>query len=843
MRTDLNDYWKSVWFPRVGNLYVEARLLQEMNSYARVVDCVADFKEWASGIDSATYHYSRAADGCVRAILRTALGDPIVRSRAQFFAGYKIRTSAPEVGMKKILMRSDNCVDISDGLSSPRSHTARFCRCEETNVPARLRNRAHYHCLSTSCLSVFQKEQQLSRHMSNHTEMPKLYKKCYCELLQSKTSTDRILHYHCDICHKSFPKIAPLMQHCKSSHPSLADRRDIVLFGAPGRGDPFDWYSSRLIKREILSGAFCAPDRRIIRDAFVVVDRPRPPRCMLEDSRWRTFFRVEEYGPSGSRRCPPRAVLVLDLSPRLWIYQFHSNSGIIADACRRGPCYVPRVGFFTLSFSIFLRACYSESLTIEGARRIISITWASGIAREANAGGDLPPEAYTWVLSAVPSSSAIRSILLKTRSLFARELSDLRYSLAMVDSHVIRADGHFKAPKRILDKEERGSTHCIIAFLGCAGFLLQEVSICPSESSSSYIDGISPILRRRYAAGLPPPHFLFDNPGLIEGRLQDAVREIWSTPSPYILGGDPTHRKIEFDGKCDATHQDYGDAKHDYGYVLKRFGFLLPDTDESDFQLGKKAFSEECDRLFAKRHITTQDTYSALHQANLRLWETPPSLDCMRRMFADAIRRRDKAVGAPILNRHVRILVAYFATGRLRNPFPVGLRNALIDYHKIPFKVNGYFLPSGAVHRALRASESKSTGVSRRRKLPVGFEAFPAYATFAEYETDILRLVKWYDAPVRIEGRPKKGRPRRESPGDTDLARDSRYPMKNGSVLTYKLLDVIRRGLLIENCVYYFRHAQIVLALRESGSEANMRDLTSGSSNCTATVASTSAGK
>ena len=169
----------------------------------------------------------------------------------------------------------------------------------------------------------------------------------------------------------------------------------------------------------------------------------------------------------------------------LRIYHFHSNSGIIADAFGRGACYVARVGFFTLPFAIFLRVCYAECLSIEVARRIMSTTRASGIARETEAIGDLPPESYTWVLSAVPSSMDIRSILLRARTLFARQLSDLRYSLALVDSRIIRADGHFKAPKRILDKKRKGGKHRIIAFLGCAGFLFQEVSICPSDPTRS----------------------------------------------------------------------------------------------------------------------------------------------------------------------------------------------------------------------------------------------------------------------------------------------------------------------------------------------------------------------
>ena len=48
--------------------------------------------------------------------------------------------------------------------------------------------------------------------------------------------------------------------------------------------------------------------------------------------------------------------------------------------------------------------------------------------------------------------------------------------------------------------------------------------------------------------------------------------------------------------------------------------------------------------------------------------------------------------------------------------------------------------------------------------------------------------------------------------------------MEKGSDLRYALLCVIRRGRLIENCVYYFRQALIVLDLRDDGAAAKIRD-------------------
>ena len=108
------------------------------------------------------------------------------------------------------------------------------------------------------------------------------------------------------------------------------------------------------------------------------------------------------------------------------------------------------------------------------------------------------------------------------------------------------------------------------------------------------------------------------------------------------MGGDPAHRKIEFDGKCDAMHQEYGCAKHDYGNVLMSFGFLLNDTDVYEPQLSKKAIAEERGVLFANRHIAAGDTYSALQPKALLRWITPPSLECTRRMFPDAMRVRGK---------------------------------------------------------------------------------------------------------------------------------------------------------------------------------------------------------
>ena len=148
-------------------------------------------------------------------------------------------------------------------------------------------------------------------------------------------------------------------------------------------------------------------------------------------------------------------------------------------------------------------------------------------------------EDYNRVLAAVPSAKAVTKILRRTRNLISSRIHDLKVTVAALDGHILRIDGHFKAPHRILRKNGEEAPGCILAFLGCAGFLLGELQVYNSESGKSYIEGARPIPQRRFLAGAGPPHIIADNPPLLEGKIQSLINSIWGGESSTILAGYP----------------------------------------------------------------------------------------------------------------------------------------------------------------------------------------------------------------------------------------------------------------------------------------------------------------
>ena len=94
--------------------------------------------------------------------------------------------------------------------------------------------------------------------------------------------------------------------------------------------------------------------------------------------------------------------------------------------------------------------------------------------------------------------------------------------------------------------------------------------------------------------------------------------------------------------------------------------------------------------------------------------------------------------------------------------------------------------------------------------------------------------MRWYESPVRQAGAPRGNAPKREGNAKCAQYDSLRYPIKKSSVLSKEATDIIRKGALRENCVYYFRHAQIASAIRDGnfvwGADRDLDAHTSSSS-------------
>ena len=82
-----------------------------------------------------------------------------------------------------------------------------------------------------------------------------------------------------------------------------------------------------------------------------------------------------------------------------------------------------------------------------------------------------------------------------------------------------------------------------------------------------------------------------------------------------------------------------------------------------------------------------------------------------------------------------------------------------------PRSIGSKSLPSRAARWALYRDDLRLLGKNPRGILGLGYEPFPTYTTYREYENEVLRLYKWYHLPVLEIGRRAKPVPVREGDG------------------------------------------------------------------------------
>ena len=413
---------------------------------------------------------------------------------------------------------------------------------------------------------------------------------------------------------------------------------------------------------------------------------------------------------------------------------------------------------------------------------------------------------FDWVIGAVPTTYVIRRILHTTRSLFDSRLLRTQESLAILDGHVVRTDGHFKLPRKIVLKN--GSpARAMIAMVGCGGFLLREVSLVESESAASHIRCITPILTTRKANGLAPPHVISDNPGMVASALRKSIDGIWGEGERFILSGDPVHRKIEFQESIDRTHQDASAATRDFAYIVKRFGFLLFLHNNSAFQTQYGEFIAHVDSLISRVGDTSGDRFSADHPTNRKNWKKKPTKECYLSTLT-AARRHVRGL-IPFKAADAAVIRGFCLEGGLKSDLPIGLRSCLVDYHSKTMRLSDSILPSGLVSRLLCDDDMRG---AIRRKFPkrsTEEEYFPAYKSYEELVQDVVAFAEWYSTPRCARGARRRPMYRE----DVDRVGNSRYPIKQTGVLTVKSLDVLRRMILVQNSAYYLAHIAVANSL------------------------------
>ena len=415
----------------------------------------------------------------------------------------------------------------------------------------------------------------------------------------------------------------------------------------------------------------------------------------------------------------------------------------------------------------------------------------------------------------MPSSHVLRHILLKSRPLLDSWGRDLAASLAILDGHVVRMDGHFNLPGRIKIGGAKEDRRCMLAFLGCNGFLLKEVVLAKSEAGDTYLAELVNILVIRQANGLPPPHFIIDNPCLLEGKMGDLIQAVWGGAREYYLAGDPVHRKIELQESLDRTHQDAIDAVSDFSYVIRRFSNLLNPQGESGMQGAISKLAKHIGRLSGGEGRLGRDPFSLDQPDRARKGDTDRQRDAYLSMFCRGNVASER--GGSFDMNHEDIIQSFAQSGRLKKALPSSLRALLVDYRDTPILSRSIFLPCGTVRRMLLVDDVKRHGRNRRSANRPEAEYFPAYDNYAELVQEVCRFAVWYSDvrrshPVRRMKIPREG--------DDQIA-PSHYPYQKKPVLGTKALDVLRRMLLRQNARHYLSHILNAndVYLKQAGSE------------------------
>ena len=366
------------------------------------------------------------------------------------YRGVILRSHQPVVGMRKIKIRTteDSAVDTPYPEFTPQVEP---CTCESTSIASWLRRMSHYHCRMEGCAKALCSEVKLLAHEGSIAKHRAAV--CRRSVIAVRRPLRGVAHYLCDVCAFADHQWISVEEHKKSKHAEGSGA--LTLFGHPRYGDPIIWGARRLVKREFLPPFLSKAQRDSASDVLGI--RDLHPCCDLisNSSVVECFSDVAHIKGAGPNKSP-RLVIAMDTSPILWVARGLTNAEIRSYAEREGVCYLPRCGFFTLNFALCVWRYYVETLSSQEVKRNLARCWSSHISRGLRRMPRADATDYIWISGHLPTSDVTQQILFSTKFLFGEKTRLAKETLACLDGHVLRADGHFKAPRRVCTGERKG---------------------------------------------------------------------------------------------------------------------------------------------------------------------------------------------------------------------------------------------------------------------------------------------------------------------------------------------------------------------------------------------------
>ena len=190
-------------------------LLKSPGDNARASGCVGDFKECAPTLGKSTYNYAKAPDASILSALRSALGEPVIRRKVLRYAGFSLKNDGPVVCMEKARVKNPEfaAAKTATGASNPRP-----CFCEAGGLATWLRRRSHYRCGENGFHFATDREIRLVDHRRAHNGEKPDADPCFCSTNGTRMRHMGVLHYHCDVCYRSFQRPCRIKQHTLAPH-------------------------------------------------------------------------------------------------------------------------------------------------------------------------------------------------------------------------------------------------------------------------------------------------------------------------------------------------------------------------------------------------------------------------------------------------------------------------------------------------------------------------------------------------------------------------------------------------------------------------------------------------
>ena len=143
---------------------------------------------------------------------------------------------------------------------------------------------------------------------------------------------------------------------------------------------------------------------------------------MFGDLDRRRIFRGSEITRAGQKTRKISIAMVYDSLPRIWIVKT-SDSSVVKEYTRaNGVLYIPKVGFSTLQFAIFLRPTYTSTPSLGETRRALFVSRSATLSAHIRGGPTSHAYRYGWILGASPSTAIIYRLLRFTQSFSASKL-------------------------------------------------------------------------------------------------------------------------------------------------------------------------------------------------------------------------------------------------------------------------------------------------------------------------------------------------------------------------------------------------------------------------------------